>query len=202
MLISNFFHLTYCTNIHPGENWEVTFANLKKHLPEVKKRVAVNKKFGVGLRLSNKASEELGLGEELHKFKTWLDTNGLYIFTMNGFPYGNFHGIEVKDKVHLPDWTTKERLEYTKRLFLQLKFLLSSNNNYSGGISTSPISYRHWFKDEQAIINAKKEGADKMLDIAEMLFKIEEETGKYMHCLLYTSPSPRDQRGSRMPSSA
>ena len=24
----------------------------------------------------------------------------------------------------------------------------------------------------------------------------------YEHCLLYTSPSPRDQRGSRMPSSA
>ena len=24
----------------------------------------------------------------------------------------------------------------------------------------------------------------------------------YQHCLLYTSPSPRDQRGSRMPSSA
>ena len=26
--------------------------------------------------------------------------------------------------------------------------------------------------------------------------------GKYIFCLLYTSPSPRDQRGSRMPSSA
>ena len=26
--------------------------------------------------------------------------------------------------------------------------------------------------------------------------------GKHMFCLLYTSPSPRDQRGSRMPSSA
>ena len=25
---------------------------------------------------------------------------------------------------------------------------------------------------------------------------------KFMDCLLYTSPSPRDQRGSRMPSSA
>ena len=25
---------------------------------------------------------------------------------------------------------------------------------------------------------------------------------RYMYCLLYTSPSPRDQRGSRMPSSA
>ena len=27
-------------------------------------------------------------------------------------------------------------------------------------------------------------------------------TPRYYHCLLYTSPSPRDQRGSRMPSSA
>ena len=26
--------------------------------------------------------------------------------------------------------------------------------------------------------------------------------GQYQVCLLYTSPSPRDQRGSRMPSSA
>ena len=30
----------------------------------------------------------------------------------------------------------------------------------------------------------------------------ETEAGKGMSCLLYTSPSPRDQRGSRMPSSA
>ena len=28
------------------------------------------------------------------------------------------------------------------------------------------------------------------------------EIGKVATCLLYTSPSPRDQRGSRMPSSA
>ena len=32
-----------------------------------------------------------------------------------------------------------------------------------------------------------------------MLFAVAE---KYLTCLLYTSPSPRDQRGSRMPSSA
>ena len=28
------------------------------------------------------------------------------------------------------------------------------------------------------------------------------EVSQYTYCLLYTSPSPRDQRGSRMPSSA
>ena len=31
---------------------------------------------------------------------------------------------------------------------------------------------------------------------------LEESGAKLEHCLLYTSPSPRDQRGSRMPSSA
>ena len=30
----------------------------------------------------------------------------------------------------------------------------------------------------------------------------EAATNGYITCLLYTSPSPRDQRGSRMPSSA
>ena len=28
------------------------------------------------------------------------------------------------------------------------------------------------------------------------------QSGEFENCLLYTSPSPRDQRGSRMPSSA
>ena len=41
---------------------------------------------------------------------------------------------------------------------------------------------------------------------AERIYKILNKVGntvnKYFNCLLYTSPSPRDQRGSRMPSSA
>ena len=32
--------------------------------------------------------------------------------------------------------------------------------------------------------------------------QMKEANGQYPVCLLYTSPSPRDQRGSRMPSSA
>ena len=33
-------------------------------------------------------------------------------------------------------------------------------------------------------------------------YKFELAISKFISCLLYTSPSPRDQRGSRMPSSA
>ena len=35
-----------------------------------------------------------------------------------------------------------------------------------------------------------------------MLSRYATPKGEYLTCLLYTSPSPRDQRGSRMPSSA
>ena len=38
--------------------------------------------------------------------------------------------------------------------------------------------------------------------LMELGFKISSEWAKDNSCLLYTSPSPRDQRGSRMPSSA
>jgi len=34
------------------------------------------------------------------------------------------------------------------------------------------------------------------------LYKEAEDESLFLSCLLYTSPSPRDQRGSRMPSSA
>ena len=44
-----------------------------------------------------------------------------------------------------------------------------------------------------------------LLELAEeskSLKKIEKDVKTLKACLLYTSPSPRDQRGSRMPSSA
>src|SRR5690606_28007930 len=113
-------HLTYCTNIHPGESWEDTFGELRHYLPLVREQVAGGEAMGVGLRLSDRASRELD-GGQLATFKDWLAGNNLYVFTMNGFPFGAFHHQRVKDLVHYPDWRSEERLEYTLRLFSQLE---------------------------------------------------------------------------------
>ena len=43
---------------------------------------------------------------------------------------------------------------------------------------------------------------DEMADILWVLLCIANQTGVNLTCLLYTSPSPRDISGSRMPSSA
>ena len=91
MQLQDKFHLTYCTNIHPGQDWKSTFESIKQHVPGIKSKVSKEQPFGLGLRLSNKASEELEMGNNLSEFKQWLDSNHLYVFTMNGFPYGNFH---------------------------------------------------------------------------------------------------------------
>src|SRR6476619_2651294 len=98
-------HLTYCTNIHAGENWQDHFSALKQHFPAIKSALSPTATMGIGLRLSNIASVELSEEATLATFKEWLQENNAYVFTMNGFPYGGFHNTVVKDHVHAPDWT-------------------------------------------------------------------------------------------------
>ncbi|WP_421811460.1 metabolite traffic protein EboE [Flagellimonas sp.] len=178
MRINEKYHLTYCTNIHAGGDWEETFTSLKQHLPKIKNSVSPNDAFGLGLRLSNTASLELDDGQ-LQDFKHWLSENDCYVFTMNGFPYGNFHGEPVKDQVHVPDWITGNRLDYTLRLFKQLDFL--APEGMECGISTSPVSYKHWFDSDSEKQQAFAKGAEKMVKVALELYKIEKATGRYMH---------------------
>ncbi|CAM4197126.1 metabolite traffic protein EboE [Zobellia roscoffensis] len=186
MRIDKNFQLTYCTNIHPGFDWKTTFDSLKNHVPQIKQKVSPSEPFGLGLRLSNKASEELALSGNLDEFQQWLIENEVYVFTMNGFPYGNFHNERVKDDVHAPDWTTPERLIYTKRMFDQLTALLPEGN--TGGISTSPVSYKYWHATEEATKSAFETGAKSMVEVAVHLHKIEKETAKYLH--LDIEPEP------------
>ncbi|MEA1785997.1 metabolite traffic protein EboE [Arenibacter sp. GZD96] len=187
MFINQKYHLSYCTNIHPGEDWAETFDNIEKFVPEIASKVADGQAFGIGLRLSNVASEELGLGNTLKEFKSWLDRNNLYVYTMNGFPYGNFHREKVKDFVHHPDWTTDERVAYTIRLFKQLAFLLPKNQY--GSISTNPISYKYWHgSQEQDLEQVYKVSALNYAKVIASLCEIEKETGKLLQLSIEPEP--------------
>lgn len=186
MLVKSRYHVSYCTNIHPGEDWKQTQEHLKNYLPQIKEQLSPNSEFGVGLRLSNKTTEELEIGNNLFDFKTWLDDNELYVYTLNGFPYGNFHGEKVKDAVHAPDWTTTKRLLYTQRLFRQLAFLLPEG--MEGGVSTSPISYKYWYNSEQSKMQAFRKASEHYAKIVLQLIEIESNRGIYLH--LDIEPEP------------
>ncbi len=185
-MFKNGHHLTYCTNIHPGESWEETFGNLKAYIPRIKKEISPDAPFGIGLRSSHEASLELAKKANLEVFQTWLSENDCYVFTFNGFPYGGFHNQVVKDEVHQPDWTTPERLAYTDRLFDILAALLP--NGMDGGISTSPLSYRHWHQSQTQLDAAIQKSTLQLAAIAEKLFFLHQSTGKLLH--LDIEPEP------------
>ena len=140
MILPHGSHLGYCTNIHRGESWEETLRGLEDHTLRVKARVLPQSRFGIGLRLSARAAQELAEPATLAGFQHWLDKNDCYVFTINGFPYGAFHGTRVKEQVFRPDWTTRERLDYTNLLFDILSKLLP--RGASGSVSTLPCSHK------------------------------------------------------------
>ncbi|UYQ92077.1 metabolite traffic protein EboE [Chitinophaga horti] len=179
-------HLTYCTNIHAGESWPDHFAQLQKYVPAVKAEVSPNRPFGIGLRLSNLASLELSKEPALEAFKVWLKEQDCYVFTMNGFPYGGFHHVKVKDMVHAPDWTSADRVQYTIRLFRILAALLPEG--MEGGISTSPLSYKYWVKTEEEKANVIETATLNMLQVLEQLVRTHRSGGPLMH--LDIEPEP------------
>lgn len=177
-------HLTYCTNIHPGETWAEVRANLERYVLAVKVRVAPDRQFGVGLRLSARAAESLAEPRELDAFREFLDRHGLYVFTINGFPYGAFHGTRVKEAVYLPDWLDEARLVYTDGLARLLAAILPADPDLEGSVSTVPGAFRSRVRDDADAARM----AELILRHAATLHRIREETGRIITLALEPEP--------------
>ncbi len=178
-------HLSYCSNIHPGEIWEEHFTNLQATVPKVKHEVCPDHAMGLGLRIANQASIDLiEDSNKLAALKTWLAQEDIYIFTLNGFPYGGFHNTIVKDQVHAPDWTTQDRVNYTRRLIDLLVQLLPSDQ-HEGGISTSPLSYKFWWDQRGSAIS---QATMELLKLVPYLAQTEQTTGKWIHIDIEPEP--------------
>ncbi len=177
-------HLTYCTNIHPARGFSEVWESLKQHALPLKASLSPDAPFGIGLRLSGDESLELLEGDTLAEFKCWLIEHGLYVFTMNGFPHGPFHGEAVKTQVHAPDWRTDERVNYTLRLAQSLAELLPEG--VTGGISTSPLSYKAWIDEGDTA--TWQHLTENIVRVAEYLVKLDTERGVLIHLDLEPEP--------------
>jgi sugar phosphate isomerase/epimerase len=135
-------HLTYCTNIHAGEPLDEVMASLARHLPAIKAQVAGAQPFGVGLRLGSAAAGSLRDPAAMARLKRFLAEGGYYVFTINGFPYGAFHGRAVKEEAYRPDWSDPARLAYTDLLADILSELLPAGQE--GTVSTVPCTFKPW----------------------------------------------------------
>jgi len=182
MRLAHGLHLAYCTNIHRGETWDETFRALRDYTLAVRDRVGRGRPFAIGLRLGADAARELSSPEVMLGFRRWLDRENCYVFTINGFPYGRFHGVRVKEHVYAPDWATVERLEYTTQLFDILGELVPRGGE--GSVSTVPCSYKEFINgDEQ--VEAMCANLDRC---AEHIDRVSERTGVDLHLGLEPEP--------------
>jgi hypothetical protein len=177
-------HLSYCTNIHPGESWAEIRGNLERHVPPVKRRICPDAPFGLGLRLSHAAARELSRPEAMTEFGDFLRREHLYVFTINGFPYGPFHGARVKQEVYLPDWRDEARLEYTNRLADLLAQWRPPGAPAGGSISTVPGAFR----TAAATAADAEQIAELLIRHVAHLVTIERDTGRRIVLALELEP--------------
>ncbi len=182
MLLKHGLHLAYCTNIHRSETWAETFAALESATLRVKARVQPRGRYAIGLRLSDQASRELSDAPTLLQFRRWLDQHECYVFTINGFPFGQFHDARVKEQVYRPDWTDVRRVEYTERLFRLLAQLVPAG--MAGSVSTSPGSHKDFITapEQEAQMRAH------FWRLVEFLDDLSEKSNRQLH--LGVEPEP------------
>jgi hypothetical protein len=170
--------LAYCSNVHPAEN----LADLQRRLEQIAVPVAksLNRPLSVGLWLP--ASAMTGIDADLSvALRDWMQERGLSTFTMNAFPFGDFHARRVKENVYRPDWTEPARRDYTNRVADLLAALLPEGGE--GSVSTLPCAYRR--------LSPNANAADffpMFLEAIRHLARLRETTGKTVRLAIEPEP--------------
>lgn len=175
--------LAYCTNIHPAESWQETFIALQTHALRLRDILqgesGLLHPFPIAPRLSARAATELLENDHLDRFALWVREEGCQVFTINGFPYGAFHGTRVKENVYKPDWSERSRLDYTMQLFQILLAFLKPGQQ--GSVSTLPGSFKEFHAPESLIF-------DHLIECATEIERMSELSGCDLHLGLEPEP--------------
>jgi len=180
--LSGNVHLTYCTNIHAGQSWRDIRASLDEHVPAIKSTVAPSQPMGIGLRLSGEAAATARQPEALASFRDQLSALSAYVFTINAFPFGPFHGVRVKEDVYLPDWRDRERVAFTANSAAVLAEILP--DGLEGSISTVPGAFKPNGRSNEAVAAMAR---NLMMAVADLV-DVKRRTGK--HIALALEPEP------------
>lgn len=174
--------ITYCMNVHPGED----IASIRRAISDIALPLRAAYERGdqmpLGLRLSALAAQELRLPETLRSFVAFLQANHLKVMGINGFPYGAFHGEQVKEAVYSPTWESQERQRYSHDLFYAATKLPFANlGEHRFSISTVPLAYDRG----QGI---SEEMIESICNFALFLRKLEGFTGRRLCLALEPEP--------------
>jgi 3-dehydroquinate synthetase len=130
MIVGGRFHLILFQH-SSGRTWSEVNAALTSSLPRVRALLGHRGPFAVGLRLSAQAAK-LSNNPASWRRSAVPRAGDYYVLTINGFPYGAFHGERVKERCIQPDWRNDDRFDYTNRLARLLAALLADRRDIEG----------------------------------------------------------------------
>ncbi len=175
----------YCTNVHAGSTLEELLVNLESHVPDIRSHLGNDDRLPIGIWISRDCLDEL-IGMGIEPLKNRLDSLEVEVFTINGFPFGNFHDPIVKKRVYEPDWSNASRLVYTLQLARILEGLLPADSE--AGISTVPIGWSDMRPEDIDSATGHLKAA------AASLAELEARTGTCLHIDLEPEPGCLLQR--------
>ncbi|QDS87361.1 Xylose isomerase-like TIM barrel [Rosistilla ulvae] len=161
----------YCTNVHAGTDIAQIRNNLDRIAVPVREQLRTPS-MGVGLWIPAEAASELASPNAAADFAVWLADRQLIPFTINGFPYGNFHQPIVKHRVYLPTWWEAARRDYTLQLAEILHRILPAD--LPGSISTLPLGWGEPLPSRDQM----QQAAANLQQVAKRLEQIEQESGR------------------------
>ena len=173
--------LSYCTNVHPAQTVAEVLDGLNSHTASALHEF--NQPMAAGLWLARSVVHELldhrGALDELGQT---LWQHDLSCYTLNTFPYGDFHSDRVKENVYLPDWASEDRLRYTLDCAQVLSELLPKSA--TGSLSTVPLGGTM----NSSSIDFHDECVQKLIRTAEGLAHLYESTGRRIRLALEPEP--------------
>lgn len=136
-------HLCYSLNVFPAEpDVGSRIVHIGEKFNFIREQLGISKDipFALGFWADAIFVNQMADPANLALVKQLLSDHNFYIFTLNAFPYGQFHEKPVKEKVYLPDWTTEQRTDFT---CLAADFLVQILPvDTPGSISTLPGGYK------------------------------------------------------------
>ncbi len=177
--------LSYCTNLHPGR----TVAEVEDGLTQftVPARVRFGSPLAAGLWLAQPVIRELlAMPNHVNCFAERVRELGLCTYTLNAFPFGDFHSERVKENVYIPDWTQTSRLEYTwdcARVLAQL-ICTTMPSGTDGSLSTVPLGFKAFSTAADFESNCTRN----LIELARRLSRLEMETGQSIRLAIEPEP--------------
>lgn len=172
--------LSYCTNVHPGRTVNEVLTGLAQFTLPI--RSQFGQPLAAGLWLAKSVIDELADDRELARCADWLTAQKIPVYTLNAFPYGDFHSDRVKEQVYLPDWTQRVRRQYTQDCAVVLAHLLPEG--VDGSISTVPLGFKTLATSPDFIAQC----LDPLIDLAGFLADLHQHHNRMVRLAIEPEP--------------